>query len=254
MRIPIALQLHTVRNEMKTDPRATLQAVAAMGYEGVEGNAPEGMSGTEFLRTIRDLGMTLIGSGVRVPELRNDLDGVVARCKETEVTMLMTGILGELRAANGDWKSVVQELGELCAKATERGLTICYHNHAGEFESKVDGKYGLDYLFESIPAEHLKAEIDVYWVKAGGEDPVSVMRKYAGRQSRLHIKDQAPPEKAEECPFAEIGHGTLDWDAIFAEAQRIGIEWYVVEQDRCTRPPLESARMSIEYLKSRGMV
>ena len=51
-----------------------------------------------------------------------------------------------------------------------------------------------------------------------------------------------------------MGHGILDWDGIFAAAPAAGVEWYLVEQDRWTRPPLESARLSVEYLKARGML
>ena len=69
----------------------------------------------------------------------------------------------------------------------------------------------------------------------------------------LHIKDMAPSPDQETCPFAEIGHGILDWDGIFAAAESGEVEWYIVEQDRCARPPMESARMSFEFLKTRGM-
>ena len=134
------------------------------------------------------------------------------------------------------------------------GFVILYHNHAFEFEDKVDGQYGLDYLFDTIPETDIQAELDTYWVQVGGEDPVAYINKYAGRLPRLHIKDRAPAPADEECPFAEVGHGILDWDGIFAAAPAADVEWYVVEQDRCARSPLESARMSLEYLRSRDMI
>lgn len=253
MRIRIGLQLHTVREEMKKDPVATLKAVADIGYEGVEGNPPEGMSNAEFLAAVRGVGMELIGGNTRLPEMRKDLDGIAANCRELGIDTLMMGVLGQVNSGQ-TWKDVVDELAQLCVQASAKGLRICYHNHAQEFEDKVDGMYALDYIFETIPAEHLLAELDVYWVKAGGEDPVRYIQKYAGRMTRLHIKDRVADAENAECPFAEIGHGTLDWDAIFAEAPKAGVEWYVVEQDRCIRPPLESAKMSLEYLRSRGMI
>lgn len=252
-RTNVALQLHTVREELATNPEATINAVADMGYKGVEGNAPQGVSDRDFRRMLDAAGLTLIGGGVRLVELQNDLSGVLSRCRELGITHLMTGIGGDLKNAGGDWKAVVAQLREACAQAAESGITICYHNHAFEFESRVDGLYGFDYIFSAIPQAHVSAEIDVYWVHVGGEDPVRYIRKYAGRLPYLHIKDHAPvPDQ--ECPFAEVGHGILDWDAIFREAGEAGVEWYVVEQDRCTRPPLESAQMSLQYLKSRGML
>ena len=253
-RIPIGLQLYTVRQEMAQDPVGTIKAVAEIGYEGVEGGTPEGMSSKEYLSLLDDCGLKLIGGGVSPADLRDDLQKVVDRCGELGINSLMTGIGGELRAADGDWKRVVADLGEGCAKAAEAGLQILYHNHAFEFEAKVDGMYGLDYLLTTIPADAIQAELDVYWVEAGGEDPVKYINKYAGRLPRIHIKDRAPSPADQECPFAEIGQGILDWDAIFDAAPGAGVAWYVVEQDRWIRPPLESAKMSVEYLKSRGMV
>lgn len=253
-RIPVGLQLYTVRQEFAEDPKGTIKAVAEMGYEGVEGGAPPGMSNKEFVALLDDCGLKMTGTGTSVGELQGDLQKVVDSCGELGTNTLMLGIAGELGQAGGDWKSVVAELGDACAKAAEAGLCILYHNHAFEFEAKVDGMYGLDYIYATIPAEAIQAEIDTYWVKTGGEDPAEYIKKYAGRLPRLHIKDQTPPPDDKKCPFAEVGQGTLDWDGIFAASENAGIEWYLVEQDNWIRPPIEAARMSIEYLKSRGML
>jgi len=253
-RIPVGLQLYTVRQELAEDPNATIKAVAEMGYEGVEGGAPSGMSNKEFVALLDECGLGLAGSGVGLAQLRDSLQKVIDRCGELGTNTLMTGIGGDLRQAGGDWKRVVAELGDACARAAEAGLRILYHNHAFEFETKVDGMYGLDYIFATIPANAIQAELDTYWVKTGGEDPVAYIKKYAGRLPLLHIKDRAAPPDDEKCPFAEVGQGILDWDGIFAASEQAGVEWYLVEQDRWVRPPMESARMSIEYLKSRGML
>jgi sugar phosphate isomerase/epimerase len=253
-RVLVGLQLYTVRQELAEDPKGTIKAVAEMGYEGVEGGAPSGMSNGEFVALLKDNGLKLAGSNVGLTELRDSLQKVIDRCGELGINTLMTGIGGDLRQADGDWKRVVAELGDACVKASEAGLRILYHNHAFEFETKVDGMYGLDYIFATIPADAIQAEIDTYWVKTGGEDPVAYIEKYAGRLPLLHIKDRSAPPEDEKCPFAEVGHGILDWDGIFAASEKAGVEWYLVEQDRWVRPPMESARMSIEYLKSRDMV
>jgi len=252
--IPVALQLYTVREQLAEDPVATIQAVAEIGYTGVEGGAPGGMSNRDYLELLSDNGLTLIGGGVNPAELRENLSEVVDQSGELGITYLMTGVGGELRKSDNDWKTVVAQLAEGCAKASEAGLKVLYHNHAFEFESKVDGMYGLDYLFETIPALDIGAELDVYWVQVGGEDPIAYIQKYVDRSPRLHIKDRTPPPDDEACPFAEVGHGTLDWDGIFSAAGDTNVEWYVVEQDRWTRPPIECARMSFEFLKSRDMV
>ena len=253
-RIPVGIQLYTVREQMAEDPVATIEAVAKMGYEGAEGGPPQGMANSEFVRVLADNGLKLMGGDCNPKELREDIAAVVDRSGELGIDTMMTGIGGELQETDGDWKRVVAELAEGCAQAAEAGLRVCYHNHAFEFEQKVDEEYGLDYLLSTIPESDIKAELDVYWIKTGGEDPVKYINKYASRLPRLHLKDRAPSPADEECPFAEVGQGILDWDGIFAAAPNAGVEWYFVEQDLWTRPPLESARMSLDFLKGRGMV
>ncbi|MDE0022041.1 MAG: sugar phosphate isomerase/epimerase [Candidatus Poribacteria bacterium] len=256
--IPIGIQLYTVRDQLAKEPKETLKAVADIGYAGVEGGPPGGMDAQAFLETLDDLGMTLIGGGCSSAELRENIEGVAERSKALGVTRLMTGVGGELRRLNNDWKRVTELLAEGCANAAEAGLEILYHNHAFELEGKVavngGETTGLDYMLENIPAEHMGAELDTYWIQTGGYDPGAYIRKYAGRLPHLHIKDRAPAPDDAQCPFAEIGHGILDWDDIFESAEKSGVEWLIVEQDRCVRPPIESARLSFEYLKSRGMV
>lgn len=251
-KIPVGLQLHTVREQLAEDPEATLKAVADIGYAGVEGGPPGDMSNGDYRSLLDTLGLKLIGGGCQPADLRENLDAVVARCRELGIDTLMTGIGREVRQEGADWKVVVADLGAGCAKAAEAGLRVLYHNHAFEFETKVNGQYGLDYLFATIPASDIGAEIDVYWVDAGGEDPVAYIEKYADRLPYLHIKDRTPEPDHATCPFAEVGHGVLDWEGIFAAAESAGIEWYIVEQDRWQRPPIESARLSFEYLKSQG--
>ena len=251
--IPVALQLHTVREQLAEDPVATIQEVAKIGYAGVEGGPAKGMSNSAWLELLSDNGLQLIGIGGNPVILRENLSKLVDDCGELGVTHVMTGIGGELKKNDNDWKKVVGELAEGCAKATEAGLRVLYHNHAFEFETKVDGQYGLDYLFDTIPASDIGAELDVYWVQTGGEDPIAYINKYADRSPRLHLKDRAPVPDDETCPFAEVGHGILDWDGIFAAVEGTPIEWYAVEQDRWIRHPIECARMSFEYLKSRGI-
>ena len=49
--------------------------------------------------------------------------------------------------------------------------------------------------------------------------------------------------------FAEIGNGNLRWDSIIDAAKASGVEYYVVEQDKCDGSPLDSIKVSADYLK-----
>ena len=88
--------------------------------------------------------------------------------------------------------------------------------------------------------------MDLYWVVKANEKPEEYFMKYPGRFPLWHIKDMAnTPEKE----FAEVGSGTIDFGAIFKHAKKAGLKHYFVEQDVCKRPPLESVKMSIDYIE-----
>ena len=93
----------------------------------------------------------------------------------------------------------------------------------------------------------MQGEIDTYWVQHGGEDPAEYIRKMPGRTPLIHIKDMA-----EDGAFAEVGEGVLDWEAIFEASEAGGAAWYIVEQDVCQRPPLESVRLTLDNLRKMG--
>ena len=96
----------------------------------------------------------------------------------------------------------------------------------------------------------MNSELDTYWVQFGGCDPAAYVRKLAGRVPLVHVKDMtAGADRA----FAEVGEGILDFKSIFAEAEKAGTEWYIVEQDSCARPPIESVAISLRNLKAMGV-
>jgi len=245
--IPVALQLYTVRDETAKDFIGTLRRVAAMGYAGVEFAGYGDLPAAELKQVIADLGLQPASShvGLEALEAGEALDYLNAiGCPFVAVPWMPQ----ELRENMAGWKSVAKRMNAVGEKCKERGITLTYHNHDFEFQ-KFCNQYGLDILYRNSDPGLVQAELDLYWIKHGSADPVAYIKKYAGRVPLLHCKDMA-----EDGSFAEVGNGTLDWPAIFAAATLAGTQWYIVEQDTCTRPTLESAEISFNYLKKMGVV
>ncbi len=108
---------------------------------------------------------------------------------------------------------------------------------------------GLHILLHECDPSDVAFEIDVYWAAYAVVDPVQLIGEFAGRAPLVHLKDMVPGSRT----FAEVGSGTLDIPAILNAARNADAQWFVVEQDACQRPPLESVRMSYEYLRGLGM-
>lgn len=249
-KIPVAVQLYTLRDETAKDFVGTLRKVAEIGYAGVEFAGYGDLTAKELKTLLDDLGLKAAGTHVGMDALGNDFNAVADFQLEIGNPFVVIPWLGEeFRRTAEEWKQTAAKMSAIGEKCVQRGLTLCYHNHSFEF-ARFDGAYGLDLLYGNSDPKYLQAELDLYWVKKGGENPTAYIQKYAGRVPLLHVKDMADDA---EGSFAEVGTGILDWDAIFAAAPSAGTKWYIVEQDVCKRPCLESVEISFRNLQARGI-
>jgi len=249
--IPIALQLYTVRDELEKDFEGTLRKVAKIGYEGVEFAGFGDLPASRIHSLLKELDLKPAAAHVPIEKLEEDLETVVEYILEVGTDYIVVPWLPEQRRRDRKkWRSVAHTLSDIAKEIQDYDLKLCYHNHAFEFE-KFGNEYGFDIFFEAADPDLVYAELDTYWVKYGGEDPAEYIKKLSGRCPLLHLKDMADDK---DRSFAEVGEGTLNFDSIFEAAEQSGVQWYIVEQDKCSRPPLESARISYENLKARGKV
>lgn len=247
MAIPVALQMYTVRDKTAEDFAGTFRAVADIGYDAVELAGDGGLS-AEAMRTLLDeCGLGIVGSHVGIERLESDLPAVADYNLTIGNPHIVVPWLPEsLRGDCAAWRAMGQRLEAIGVTLSESGLTLCYHNHAFEFETKEDGLYGLDWLYEASDPGYLQAEIDTYWVQAGGEDPAAYVAKLRDRAPLIHLKDMTPGDQP---TFCEVGTGILDFESIFKAAEGGPVAAWIVEQDVCRRPSLESAKISHDNLR-----
>ncbi len=244
---PVALQMYTLRDDTGKDFVGTLRKVAEIGYAGVEFAGYGGLGADEMKKLLAELNLRPAGAHIGLGgDLSRDVDYSLAIGNRY---LTVSALPEEMRGERSAWLRGAEALNKAGAELKRNGLQLCYHNHAFEFE-KVDGEYAYDLLVGATDPGVVMLEPDVFWLQYGGVNPVDYIRKYADRIALLHLKDMAPgPERA----FAEVGEGVLDWDAIFQAAEKTPVQWFIVEQDICRRPALESVRISLENLKKRGI-
>ena len=249
--IPISVQLYTVRDLIAKDFAGTVKQVAAIGYKSVEmagyGNLK---SAAEAKTALDDAGLTVAGTHAPIEVLEKEVGRVMDENEALGSKLIICPWMPEARRKDADgWKSAARSLNQAGRACHERGIDFAYHNHSFEFQ-KFDGKTGLDILFENCEPHLVKAEIDVYWVKHGGEDPVARINQLGDRVVALHLKDMAP---GDDKKFAEVGAGVLDFKAILDAATKHGVRYGAVEQDNTYgRDPLAAIRTSYENLKKLG--
>lgn len=249
-RMGIGLQLYTLRDETAADFRGTLRKVAELGYEGVEFAGYGGLAKEELRDLLQELGLKAIGSHVGLQQLRDDLQGQIDYLKTIGGQYLICPYVAEEdRRTEEDWKSLFAFLQEAGTAVRKQGLIFAYHNHAFEFEMNVGGSYVFDAMYETTSPEAVQVEMDVCWVQFAGQDPLAYIPKYAGRLPLLHLKDFGKDDNG-QMKTLELGLGVVDLPKVIAAASEAGVEWLVVEQDVCQKPPLQSVANSLQWVKT----
>ncbi|HBL41308.1 MAG TPA: sugar phosphate isomerase/epimerase [Ruminococcaceae bacterium] len=272
MSLPVALQLYTVRDEMEADFAGTLKKTKDFGYDGVEFAGLFGKTADEVKSLCETIGLVPISAHVPLDDMVADPDGVLSVYAKIGCKYIAVPYLTEDRRPGTDgWEKTIADIRLVCEKAKELGMTMLYHNHDFEFV-KIDGKYALDILYDTIPSGLLQTELDTCWVNVGGENPADYIRKYAGRVPVVHLKDfvkrgqggklyeligiddDSATAEEEAFSFAPVGSGMQDMPSVLKASEESGAFWVVVEQDRPAKKqtPLESAALSRNYLKNQG--
>jgi sugar phosphate isomerase/epimerase len=249
----IAAQMYTLRNFVKTpaDIAATCKKVKALGYDAIQPSAFGPIEPAELARILQGEGLTCCSTHTGWPRFVGELDKVIAEhqlwgCQHPAIG----GMPNEFRNPEGI-VAFARQANEVGMKLAAAGMDFSYHNHNFEF-NRVGKKTWLELLYENCDGQYVKAEIDTYWVTAGGGDPAAWIAKCAGRMPVLHLKDMTMGADGQR--MAEIGEGNLNWPAILKAAKKAGVEWYCVEQDNCyDRDPFDSLKISMENLHAMGL-
>lgn len=210
---------------------------------------------------MRDLGLELASLACSVSYQAHDpMDETVARAEYAAargVTELMTvGGWGQdwREKSDAQLKGVAHNLDAICERFRDRGLATAFHPH---LQTCCENADDVERLLRFSKDTHLcmdNAHFDLT-----GDNAAAFVKTHAKRIGLAHVKDFEAVSGEEICGcegrFCELGEGDLDVEGFLNALTEIGFSgWVVVELDRTTRTPLESARTSAAYLRERGFM
>lgn len=267
------IQLWTVKEDMAKDAKGTLKALADYGYKFVESFSHSGpkifwdMSPKDFKAYLDSIGLTIYSAHCdpaytfdvkKTDEFKRLADDAAS----IGMKYLINPYMGAIAKTIDDFKKATEGLnrcGEICSKV---GLKYGYHNHHYSF-IKIGEEFPQDVMMQGTDANLVDFELDIYWVKAAGQDPIEWLKKYPNRFKLCHVKDIYSEEKIKEIQSKEkvnpdfpynascdVGTGVLEFPKILKVAADNGMQHYIVEQERFDNSTqMKSAEADANYMK-----
>ena len=226
----VSFQLYSARAFPPLDNQ--LAVLAGIGYRNVE--PYDGLfKDPAALRTVLDAHKLKTPTAhIGIDRLRADVGTVARLAKEFRIALVITPFIPpEERPETAEgWQQLGKELGGYQQALAAEGIDYAWHNHDFEFAKLPDGSCPMDHILSAAPG--LKWQADIGWIAWAGEDVAAWIDKYRDRITALHVKDLAPKgENADEAGQADVGFGTIDWQALMPALEAPGVTCLVVEHD-----------------------
>jgi len=283
----IGIQFFSLPKMLDSDMEGALAMLSKIGYKEVELYGPYpfsspsaierwnavtpslGFKGSGYFgHTAVEMKKLLFENGFSVPSIHTDLDtlqtkmdklGEAAQILGNEYVVLPS-IPAENRKTLDDYKKMAESFNEIGESAKKQGIKFAYHNH-GYGWKEVGGQIPMELIFTNTDPSLVFFEMDIFWVTAGGADPVTLLGKYKNRYPLMHVKDMKEKvhfsgdggdskQWIELFPYmTTAGNGVLDLGSIITKAKENGVKHFIVEQDMVNEPQ-KALKTSFNYLAS----
>jgi sugar phosphate isomerase/epimerase len=253
LRLPIGLQLYSVRNLLPKDFDGTLAQGRKAGYTVVEAAGYYDRSAADFRHAMDAAGLRCISTHHALNVLETQLDQWLDYGHTLGLEYMVCSSSGGMHrdpAVKGpptldDWRWIAGEFNRIGEKIKSAGITFGVHNHTPEL-AVIDGVLVYDELLRLTDPKLVVFEMDCGWVYASGHNPVDYLSKTPERFPLLHVKDMIPGANG-QMHSTELGRGQIDYAPILRAAT--GLKHYFVEQEEFDIDPMQALRIDAEYLR-----
>jgi sugar phosphate isomerase/epimerase len=241
--------LYSVRRDCAQNFDATLEQVAAMGFEGVEFAGYHTYAGrASDLRSRLDaLNLKAAGTHIGLEALQGEaLKGTIDYHQAIGCRFLIVPSHAAFTDSEKS-KALADMFNQVAETLKPLGMACGYHNHTDEFKNDGDKTYWD--LFAARTSKDVILQQDCGWTFAAGLDPAAYVTRYPGRTKTVHFKPTV--RQGETNKKAILGQDSVDWRTVYAAcASTGGTEWIVVEQETYPdgKTPMACAQESLAGL------
>ncbi|MGI8634228.1 MAG: sugar phosphate isomerase/epimerase family protein [Segetibacter sp.] len=249
----IGLQLYSLRNEFKKDVPGTLAKIKEWKIKQIEGGGSYGLPIEEYKKLLKQNNLEMSSVGAGFEELEKNPQKVVDNAKAFGAKYVMCAWVPH-KEGNFKMEEINKAIDVFNAAGKvlyENGIKLCYHPHGYEFRPYENGTM-FDYMVSKTDPRYVNFEMDVFWVKHPGQDPVALLKKYPTRFLMLHLKDREPGTpgnqdgRAPDESNVVLGKGDVGIEAVMKQAKKMGIKYYFIEDE--SPRSVEQIPQSLEFL------
>ncbi|MGH9328356.1 MAG: sugar phosphate isomerase/epimerase family protein [Terriglobia bacterium] len=252
---PYGLQLYSLRKQMPGDVKPWLERVRKMGYQEAELSGLEDLSPQKFHRALESAGLRAVGMHNSYARYRHQMPAIIQEARALGVEYLVCPDLPKAgrHTTMADVHRAAREFNRFAAQLERHDLRFGFHAEIDAFYP-IDGRPALDRLIALLRPDIVQ-EMDIFWYKRGGQDPVTYLKRYPKLFRLMHLKGMRRGTPVgnfnvgtsdEDC--VPLGQGILDIPSILQEAMRIGVQHYFVEDESREAP--KNIATDIRYLKT----
>jgi sugar phosphate isomerase/epimerase len=249
------IQMYSLREQFKKDVPGALSKIRGWDIQEVEGGGTYGLPFDKYKKLLKKNKLKMVSVGGDFKLLKENPQAAVDEAKRFNAKYVVCFWLPH----NGDEFDIanIREAVDVFNRAgkllQENGISFCYHPHGYEFRPYEEGTL-FDYLAKNTDPKYVNFEMDVYWIKHPGQDPVTILKKYPNRFLLMHLKDRKPGTQGNQNGNADpetnvvLGQGDVGIFEVIREARKLGVKHYFIEDEssRCEA----QIPLSLEFVKS----
>lgn len=257
MKIPVALQLYSVREEAKANLPDVLDAVSQFGYDGVEFAGLFDYDPVAVRDRLGQLGLKCCGAHVKWEAFDDEaLKKTLKTYRSLGCKTLIVPWLPEaMRNTPAACLETAAAFSRVYEQVVDAGFRFGFHCHEDDMKPLSDGLSAWDTIASNTPQDFI-LQYDTANGMAAGIDPAEPIRQWAGRSQVLHLKAYGDGTKQLTGHAGQgqavIGSDDIDWKTVLHAAKEVGgTEWYVIEQEQHpTMNAMDAAKACREGLQA----
>ena len=249
MSYPYALQLYSVRDYLEENTAEGLDLVKEAGFSYVETAGDYHLTAFKLRNLLDASGLVPVGMHVSYEQAVCHTDQIIEQAHTLMTPHVVIAWLGAERCPDREsWLEAAETMDDAGALLEKEGLTLCYHNHAHEFQHFGDETI-FDLIFNNSDPDNLKIELDMGWASVANADIYAILNRHRNRIPLVHVKDCILPDAGKPAVITELGKGMLDWQSLLPAARDAGAQWFIVEQDDAEVNTMESAGANARFMR-----